>query len=131
MASNSPCWEASNFSLEASNLRLPMEFCLGSNSLFFYLFCNCQISSISVLFLFFKLLCCLVISVVLLQLIRLFQHLENVYFIFQMFSGIFGENRSFRWILSHEGHIPKWKVSKIEVGKLNVSKNRGCIFYCF
>ena len=96
-----------------------------------YLICNCQTSSISVLFLYFKLLCCLGISVVLLPLIRLFQHLGNVYFIFQIFSGIFGENRSLKWILLHEGHTPNWKFSKIEVGKNNVSKNRSCIFLLF
>ena len=33
--------------------------------------------------------------------------------------------------LSHEGHPPKWKVSKIQVGENNVIKNGGCIFYCF
>ena len=74
-----------------------------------YLICNCQISPISVLFLYFKLLCCLGIFVVLLPLIRLFQHLENVYFIFQMFSGTFGENRSLKWIhvICHTRDIPQ------------------------
>ena len=103
-----------------------------------YLICNCQISSISLLFLYLNLiyitsfpLFLTVISVVLLPLIRLFQHLGNLYFFFQIFSGIFRENRYLKWILSHEGHTPKWKVSKIEIGKNNVSKNRGCIFYCF
>ena len=99
-----------------------------------YLICNCQISSILVLFLYFKLLCCLGIFVVLLPLIRLFQHLENVYFIFQMFSGTFGENRSLKWIhvICHTRDIPQnEKFAKLRLVKMMLVKIEAVSFIVF
>ena len=90
--------------------------------------CNCHISSISVFFIYFNFLCCLDIFDVLLPLTRLFQYLRNVYFIFHMFSGMLGQNRSLKWILvtCHTRGIPlnekwvKWRLVKVVLVKIEV-----------
>ena len=49
-------------------------------------------------FLYFRILCCLDIFVAPLLRTRLFQHLGNIYLIFEMFSLMLGHNRSLEWI---------------------------------
>ena len=99
-----------------------------------YLICNCQISSISVFFLYFKLLYCLDIFAALLQFTRLFQYLGNVYLIFNLFSGMLGQNRSLKSIhvTCHSKETPlnemlvKSRLVKIVLKKIDV-----VFFYCF
>ena len=98
-----------------------------------YLICNCQISSISVFFRYFK------FYVVWISLLP-FYHLLGC---FSTWGTIFHFSFIFRHVrtnqvsqmntcyLSHKGNPTKWKISKIEVSKNSVSKNRCCIFYCF
>ena len=55
----------------------------------------------------------------------LFQHLGNVYFIFHMFSGMFGENRSLKWIhvICHTRNIPQnEKFAKKRLVKIMLRK---------
>ena len=102
-----------------------MELCLDSNSLHFFESVTAKSHQYQFFFLYFKLLCCLGIFSVLLPLIRLFQHLGNVYFIFQMFSGMFGENRSLKWIhvICHTRDIPlNKKLAKQRLVKIMLVK---------
>ena len=117
------------------SIKLKTSYCILSSLKLttLYSICNCQISSISVFSLYFKLLCCLDIFAALVPLTRLFQYLGNVYFIFHLFPGMLGQNRSLKWIhvTCHTRETPlNEKLVKQRLVKI-VSVKIDEFFYCF
>ena len=96
-----------------------------------YLICNCQISSISVLFLYFKLSCCLGISVVFYNLLDCFST-WGIYISFFKCFQVYSEKKGFSNKYCHTRDIPlSEKLAKQRLVKVILVKIEVAFFIAF